>query len=138
HLDIALTRGGRVTGRILDQDTGKPVSGRVAYIAFDDNPHRSIEPDLARRSNIHFTNVDGVFRLVIPAGPGVLAAYVFGPYVRGAGVAAIYSRRPDWLSHIRRRFRFPDEFHAFQWIEPAPDAFPVTQDVVGEPGGRRP
>jgi hypothetical protein len=132
HLDIALNRGVRVTGRILDRDTRKPVSGRVAYLAFDDNPHRSIDPDLGRRSNIHFTNVDGVFRLVIPPGPGVLAAYVFGPYVRGVGVAAIHSRRPDWVSHIRRGFRFPNEYHVFQWVEPAPDASSVTQDLRAE------
>ena len=85
QLDIALNRGVRVTGRILDKDTGMPVSGRVAYFAFDDNPHRNRDPDPGRRSNIHWTNVDGVFRLVIPPGPGVLAAYVFGPYVRGPG-----------------------------------------------------
>ena len=68
----------------------------------------------------------------------MLAAYVFGPYVRGAGVAAIYSRRPDWLSHIRRGFRFPDEFHALQWIEPAPGVSFVTHDLVVEPGRHRP
>ena len=57
HLDIALNRGVRVIGRILDKDTGMPVSGRVAYIAFDDNPHRNstgsrpaVEPPFHRTS----------------------------------------------------------------------------------------
>ncbi len=100
HLDIALDRGVRVTGRILDKDTGKPVTGRVAYFAFDDNPHRKDNPHRERGQNLHLTNVNGVFRLVVPPGPGVLAAYAFGPYVRGAGVEAIKSRRPDWLKHV--------------------------------------
>jgi RNA polymerase sigma factor (sigma-70 family) len=133
QLDIALSRGVRVTGRILDKDTGKPVSGRVAYFVFDDNTHRNSDPDLDRRWNLHFTNVDGVFRLVIPPGPGVLAAYVFGPYARGAGAEAIKARRADWLAHVRRGIRFPNEYHSLQWIEPAPGISFVTQDLVVEP-----
>ncbi len=85
---------------------------------------------------MHFTDADGVFRLVIPPGPGVLAAYVFGPYVRAAGVDAIKDRRADWLSHIGREIQFPQQFHAFGWIEPTPGDSSVTQDLVVEPGGR--
>ena len=107
HLDIALDRGVRVTGRIIDKQTGKPVRGRVSYFAFDDNPHRKADPILPGSRNMHFTDADGVFRLVIPPGPGVLAAYVFGPYVRAAGVGAIKDRRADWLAHIGRGMRFP-------------------------------
>ena len=67
---------------------------RISYFAFDDNPHRKASTDPARQSNMHFTDAEGVFRLVIPPGPGVLAAYVFfGPYVRAAGVDAIKDRR---------------------------------------------
>jgi hypothetical protein len=138
HLDIALNRGVRVTGRIIDKDTGKPVRGRVGYFAFDDNPHRKDDPDPVGRGNIYFTDADGIFRLVIHPGPGVLAAYVFGPYVRAAGVEAIKDRRADWLAHIGRGIRFPTQFHALRWIEPTPDVSSVAQDLVVEPGGRRP
>jgi RNA polymerase sigma factor (sigma-70 family) len=138
HLDIALDRGVRVTGRILDKDTGKPVRGRVSYFVFDDNPHAKGGPHPAGGGNLHFTDVDGTFRLVVPPGPGVLAAYVFGPYVRAAGVEAIKSRRPDWLAHARHRIRYPDEYHAYGWIEPAADVSSVTRDLVVVPGAWRP
>ncbi len=135
HLDIALDRGVRATGRIIDKGTGKPVRGRVSYFAFDDNPHRKASTDPARQSNMHFTDAEGVFRLVIPPGPGVLAAYVFfGPYVRAAGVDAIKDRRADWLAHIGEGIRFPQQFHALQWIEPTPGDSSVTQDLVVEAG----
>jgi RNA polymerase sigma factor (sigma-70 family) len=139
HLDIALDRGVRVTGRILDKDTGKPVHGRVSYFIFDDNPHWKGGPAPAGRYDLHFNDVDGTFRLVIPPGPGMLAAYAFGPYARAAGVEAIKSRRPDWLKHVPRgMLRFAEEYHALHWIEPAPDASAVTQDLVVEPGPLRP
>jgi RNA polymerase sigma factor (sigma-70 family) len=140
HLDIALNRGVRVTGRIVDKGTGKPVSvrGRVDYFVFDDNPHRKGGPDRFGWPNSQFTNVDGIFRLVIHPGPGVLAAKVSGPYVRAAGVEAIKNRRADWLSHIRPGVGFAEQFHALQWIEPTQDASSVAQDLVVEPGGRRP
>jgi hypothetical protein len=139
RLDIALDRGVRVTGRILDKETGKPVHGRVSYIVFDDNPHGKGRPNPAGRDNLHFNDFDGTFRLVIPPGPGVLAAYAFGPYARAAGVEAIKTRRPDWLKHVRRgMLRFPEECHALHWIEPAPDAPAVTQDLVVVPGPLRP
>ena len=112
--------------------------GRVDYFVFDDNPHRKVAPGRPGPRDFHFTNADGTFRLVIHPGPGVLAAYVFGPYVRATGVAAIYQRRKDWLSHIRRGLRFPEQFHAFQWIEPAPGDSFVIQNLVVEPGDRRP
>jgi RNA polymerase sigma factor (sigma-70 family) len=136
HLDIALDRGVRVTGRIIDKQTGKSVRGRVSYFAFDDNPHRRANLDPAEQSKMHFTDADGVFRLVIPPGPGVLAAYVFGPYVRAAGVDAIKDRRADWLAHIGRKMWFTEQFHAFRWIEPTPGDSSVTQDLVVEPGDR--
>ena len=135
HLDIALDRGVRATGRIIDKDTGKPVRGRVSYFAFDDNPHRKASTDPARQSNMHFTDAEGVFRLVIPPGPGVLAAYVFfGPYVRAAGVDAIKDRARTGCAHIGEGIRFPQQFHALQWIEPTPGDSSVTQDLVVEAG----
>jgi hypothetical protein len=136
HLDIALTRGVRITGRIVDRSTGKPVRGRVEYFDFDDDPHRNVDPDVGRPWRLHFTNVDGIFRLVVPPGPGVLAADAFGPYVRATGAEAIKARRPDWLSHLRRRLRSPGEFHAFGWIEPALGDSSLTQDLKVVPGGR--
>jgi hypothetical protein len=136
RLDINLTRGVRISGRILDRSTGKPVRGRVEYLGFDDNPHRGLDPDPSRRRRIRFTNVDGVFRLVVPPGPGVLAADAFGPYIRAVGAEAIKARRPDWLSHVGRRIRFPEEYDAFGWIEPTPGDSSLTQDLVVVPGGR--
>jgi hypothetical protein len=137
HLDIALKRGVRISGRIIDQDTGEPVRGRVTYFDFDDNPHRHVDPDPLGRRGHHFTNVDGIFRLVVPPGPGVLAAYAFGPYVRGAGAEALKDRRPDWLAHIGRGMRFPAQFHSLRWIEPAPGVSSITEDLVVVPAGRR-
>jgi hypothetical protein len=138
HLDIALKRGVRISGRIIDQNTGEPVRGRVTYFDFDDNPHRHVDPDPPGRPGFRFTNVDGTFRLVVPPGPGVLAAYAFGPYVRGAGAESIKDRRPDWLAHVRGGLRFPAQFHSLRWIEPTPGVSSMTQDLVVEPGGRRP
>ncbi len=136
HLDIALKRGVRISGRIIDRSTGKLVRGRVDYLDFNDNPHRHDDPDVDRQWRFRLTNVDGIFRLVVPPGPGVLAANAFGPYIRTTGAEAIKARRPDWLSHLRRRLRSPEEFHAFGWIEPAPGDSAITQDLVVVPGGR--
>jgi RNA polymerase sigma factor (sigma-70 family) len=139
HVDIALKRGIRVTGRIIDKETRKPVRGRVGYIAFDDNPHYQADPHLTRQANLHFTDTDGIFRLVAYPGPAVLAAYVYDvPYIRAAGVEAIKDRRPDWLAHVGGRIRIPEQFHALQWIEPMPGVTSVVQDLVVEPGDRHP
>ena len=43
-LDIDLKRGVWVTGRVIEEDTGKPVRAQVEYYVFADNPHQEDYP----------------------------------------------------------------------------------------------
>ncbi len=78
-LDINLKRGVWVTGRVIEEDTGKPVRAQIEYYVFADNPHQEGYPAFRETlPNYHYAGRDGVFQFVAFPGPGVLVADAMG------------------------------------------------------------
>jgi protocatechuate 3,4-dioxygenase beta subunit len=77
-VDFDLERGVVVKGRLTDRATGKPVRGRVNYIALDDNPNRKDFTDLGKPQAIAVdlgrTDDEGRFTVIAIPGPGLLCA----------------------------------------------------------------
>ena len=97
--DIALKRGVLVRGRLTNKATGKPVTGRVEYYAFQDNPHVDEFPNFKRDSQITTSWIqapDG--RFTIPALPGrglITARAPEEGYLHGRGADAIKGFRDN-------------------------------------------
>ncbi len=136
HLDIALKRGVRVSGRLIDHETRRPVRGQVKYVVFADNPHVQEFPAFrSARIGPHFTGVDGVFHFVAFPGPGVLAAQAEGPaYVRAVGVEKMKGRRENGHFRTYPSLGVPDNFNVLDLIDPAPGVGSLTHDLFLESG----
>jgi RNA polymerase sigma factor (sigma-70 family) len=73
-VDIALPRGVRVQGKVVDRTSGKPVGQvRVTYLPRPEN-NPSLPKSLVDFSYAAAAGPDGAFALVVPAGPGHLLA----------------------------------------------------------------
>ncbi len=141
HLDFDLTRGVWVTGRVIDQATGKPVQATVSYFVFDDNPNFNDE-SIARQELIHRarTDADGVFRLVAFPGAGVLAVdrVADGRYRVAAGLEALRDKRKDWDEHVFPSIMSPLLFNVLHQIDPEPGTSSMIHDLPLEPADRKP
>jgi RNA polymerase sigma factor (sigma-70 family) len=136
HLDINLKRGVWVTGRVLDESTGKAVRAQVEYFVFVDNPHvNGYRAFRDARIHPHFAGSDGAFRLVAFPGPGVLAARADGAgYIRAAGLEKIKNKRENGLLYTYPLLGVPDNFNVLNPIDPAPGTASLTQDLLLESG----
>jgi hypothetical protein len=74
-LDFELEPGVRITGRLTDRSTGRPVAGQVYYFASLDNPNnkKATLPEVVRT-----VGEDGSFDLVVLPGRGIVAARAWG------------------------------------------------------------
>jgi hypothetical protein len=73
--DFALVRGTLVEGRLLDQETGKPVAGTVQYWPLPGNNHfaTTVKDKLGALMRAeHPVGKDGTFKLLVWPGPGVV------------------------------------------------------------------
>jgi hypothetical protein len=137
RIDISMKRGVWVTGRVIDNATGKPGPGQVEYFVYIDNPHLKEFPSF-RWSMIgtHFTFKDGAFRLVAFPGPGVLAARADEDrYVRSSGLESFKHRRPEnGMLASHPYYAVPINFHTLAEIDPAPGTVSLSHDLVLESG----
>jgi RNA polymerase sigma factor (sigma-70 family) len=80
-VDFELTRGIPVRGRLTDRATGKPVRGRVMYLARAENPHLKDYRDFGREGfRFHRrgeTSEDGSFTVLAIPGPGFLCVSAY-------------------------------------------------------------
>jgi hypothetical protein len=65
HRDVTLKRGVLIQGRLLEERTGKPLTGGVQYVSFADNPHLEAFPGFHELHAIYErrTDDDGRFHL---------------------------------------------------------------------------
>lgn len=91
--DFELKQGVWVHGQAVDDRTGKPITGRVQYFAFRDNPHLESFPRFKGTYIAHERRVDkdGRFRIAVLPGPGIIAfkADDHSRYRRGFGAETI-------------------------------------------------
>ena len=135
-LDINRKRGVWVTGRVIEEDTGKPVRAQIEYSVFSDNPHRESYPAFRETlPNVHYAGRDGVFQFVAFPGPGLLVADARGDeYIQGAGADAL-QHKPK----IRYLETYPNgvvssEHHVLAEIDPAPGTVSMNRDLTLQRG----
>jgi beta-lactamase regulating signal transducer with metallopeptidase domain len=95
-LDVGLTRGIVIEGRVTDRASGKPLKAFVEYNAYEDNPALAQAPGFraARVWGQYQTEPDGSFRVVGLPGRGLVAAMYSGggkEYLKGVGLPNVTS-----------------------------------------------
>ncbi len=95
-LDLEIQRGLWITGRVSEQETGRPIQqARVWYYPWPNNPHlgepgKDPSDKLAVRQGEVRTDADGRYRVVGLPGRGLVAAWCPSePYPQGQGVPEI-------------------------------------------------
>ncbi len=76
-VDLALTRGVVVRGRVIEEGTGRPVAGAIVRVA----PYRSPQQIAGRSCVPAVTGPDGTYRVAAPPGPGYLVVQGSDEYV---------------------------------------------------------
>jgi RNA polymerase sigma factor (sigma-70 family) len=122
-LDFELTRGVELTVHVTDAATKAPVPGWIEYFTFRDNPEMKDIKGFTTPGRGVLESADGVIRLVVPAGPGLVAfrartdrypvavgAEQFKDRMNGALITTIPS-----ICHV-------DNFTALAPVEPKPGA----------------
>ncbi len=139
--DIRVKKGVIVTGKMIDQTTGKTISGLVRINALKDNPFVNKYPafESAGWNSVQLTDANGVFRIVAIPGPMLLMG---GP----RGTSAMYKRSivdpkyrqyfnttPNYVAYYRKDGGFsPISDVFFTVLEIKADAKIVEQDIVLE------
>src|SRR5205823_2134873 len=72
-LDFELTRGVELTVTVTDAATTAPVAGWVEYFTFRDNPALKEAKGFTTPDRTVLESAGGVIKLVVPAGPGLVA-----------------------------------------------------------------
>lgn len=95
ELNIDLSRGVWVKGKVTDGATHQPVPARMHYVPFPDNPHAPETPAFVDRSydsiqDQYHTEVDGSYRIVALPGRGIIGVDCISQvYPGGQGYNAI-------------------------------------------------
>ena len=99
RVDVPLSKGIWITGKVVDDSTGQGLSGEtVEYHAF--NANSSLKRDLQAGIKPEFdanmrTNADGTFRLRAYPGRGIVTAGGGDKYLNGVGAEKITGLKPD-------------------------------------------
>ena len=99
QVDVPLSRGIWITGKVVDDVTGQGLSSAtIEYHVFNDNPH--LKKKLERNSPPEFdegsrTKEDGSFRLRALPGRGIVTASGFDDYLQGIGADGINRLKKD-------------------------------------------
>jgi RNA polymerase sigma factor (sigma-70 family) len=136
RLDINLKRGVWVTGRVVEEDTGKPVRARIEYYVFLDNPHQEGYPAFAGTlPNYHYAGRDGAFRFVAFPGPGLLVADAArDEYIQGAGADSLKHKAGFRYLETSPNGIVPSEHHVVAEIDPAPGTVSMNRDLLLQRG----
>jgi RNA polymerase sigma factor (sigma-70 family) len=134
-LDINLKRGVWVTGRLAEEDSGRPVRGQVEYFVCIDNPELERYPAY-RWSNEHtyFVAKDGAFRFVAFPGPGVLAARAKDEYIMAVGVDSFTHKPKNGFIEAHPYHVVPTNYHTLAEINPAPGTSSMRRDLLLQRG----
>ncbi len=120
-VNLALTRGVMVRGKVTEEGTGRPVAGAVVRIA----PYRSPQQTAGSSCLVTATGPDGTYRVAAPPGPGYLVVQGSDDYVLrefgGDGDGALIESGPG-----HRRFYA----HAYRAVNLKPDGPDQEIDVA--------
>jgi beta-lactamase regulating signal transducer with metallopeptidase domain len=145
-IDIALTRGIWIEGKLTEQATGKPVAGAwLHYLPFLENKFAQAHPVFDKDGNTdgtalqdrYVTRADGSFRLVGLPGRAIIGAVVHkGAYLQGAGSESIKGMNKHGHFETYRNPVNPGKLWptVMQEIDPAPNAQSVHVDLQARTG----
>jgi RNA polymerase sigma factor (sigma-70 family) len=149
-IDLNMRKGVILTGKVIDQSTGKPVPGIVWLGVLQGNSFAKEYPEFGSAASFYsrYTDADGTFRMVTIPGPVLLmgtvdsrkwsqgnaARYLFKPPVpdpkfpqyfpKGRGLGAAYFTLGGGISPLQGNFA--------KVVEIKPGVASVTQDVTLE------
>ena len=135
-LDIDLKRGVWLTGRVIEEDTGKPVPAQIEYYVFQDNPNQEGYPAFrGTLPNGHYATRDGAFQFVAFPVPGLLVADASGnEYIKGAGADVIKHKTKYKYLETSPNGIVPSEHHVLAEIDPAPGTVSMNRDLLMKRG----
>jgi hypothetical protein len=150
--DISLVRGIVLSGRVTDQETGKPIrAARVEYYPVYPNPNTR---DGSRDSSAT-TAADGAFTLVVLPGPGLLAVATYSQDFKYMSALVTHQEMKefykDWgdaggnteqfllvaAGGIAQRGLVQENYNAIVLIEPDAKADKLSRDVALQPARTR-
>jgi hypothetical protein len=122
-LDFELARGVVLTVKVMDANTGQPVPGYVEYFTFPDNPIFKEFKGYAAADRQERPAKDAKFRLVVPAGPGLIAFRAEAKsYPVAVGADRFKDRMRGGLINTVPSLCHPINFSVLTPVEPKADA----------------
>jgi RNA polymerase sigma factor (sigma-70 family) len=136
RFDVAMRRGVVVRGRVTDKATGRPVTGYLDPLVFEDNPALLEFPDYAQGRDRPRTDPDGRFELVTLPGRGLLAFKADrDDYVNALGAEAIAGFDPQRaVFPTRGGGSLAINYHILAEVNLDPGAESATVDLQVDPG----
>ncbi len=142
-LDVKLSRGIWISGRVTDKETGKPVRACVQYLPFLDNPNTFDRPEFPANGNMDgdtywiISDAEGRYRTPGLPGRAVMVAFALGgKYIPGVGASEIAGmdengRFATYRANGNANSRW---FHGLKEINPDKETTKVGCDFVLDPG----
>jgi len=129
YVDVTLPRGVLVRGEVLEEGTGKPVSGAsIQYVPEQVNNDNDSDEILTGWQGIRLSDDDGRFEIAVLPGPGRLL--IHGPnskhVLKEIGERELSRNRPGGQRNYA---------HAIVKIDPPPDAEVIDYAIELQPGG---
>jgi hypothetical protein len=129
-IDFSLKRGVVVSGRVTDKATGKPVAAGVEYFVFADNPYRKEAAGFTAETRF-YTRPDGLFRVVVLPGRGILAC-------RAGDMRYVHGFGADKIKGVNAQGSFPTfpyscwsgSYNTVAEVNPDKKAVSLTCDLV--------
>ena len=148
-VEIDLSQGIWIEGKVTDQETGSPVAGAcLRYLPFVDNKSAAVAPEFHSGGHVdgasyeqrYLSKSDGTFRLVGLPGRAIVGAVVYSgkPYRRGAGAESIKGmdakgRFATYFNPLRASRYYPT---SMKEINPTEGAETVHLDLTLDPGAK--
>ena len=117
-VDVALPRGVLIQGKVLEEGSDTPIAGAsVQYHAEEANNTNKSDSILTGWQDIHLSDNEGRFHIVVLPGPGRLLVHAPGDnYVmQETSGQELYKGKPGGLRNYA---------HAIEKVDPAPDSAP--------------
>jgi len=134
-LDFELARGVELTVKVTDAATKAPVAGRLEYFTFRDNPELKDVKGFTTPGREALVNEDGVFHLVVPAGPGLVAFRARAErYPVGVGAEQFKDRRNEAFIDTVPHLCHADNFTALAPVEPKAGDQAAAVNIVLDAG----
>jgi RNA polymerase sigma factor (sigma-70 family) len=137
-VDVELRRGVWIEGRITDKASGRPVRAAVEYFALEANPNLPDYPGfdgtILMDSLGAGTNEDGSYRVAGLPGPGLVAVWYKGNYLRAPERDDEYGLKEPFLRTAPYHLFHPVNCGALARVDPAKGVGSVRRDVTLDPG----